>query len=900
MDLIRALRIIRDRWLMVAGITVGTIIVAVGVATYRNSTIDPVNRAEAPITYISDLNEMNDPEGTLLQVVQAQLEEARARAVQVNADLLADPDNEVVVDSTLGRITFIARDADADEAIATAAEMRRRLLTRQPVNMESQIEEQLAGLSAQIDTVRSQIDELDAQTSLPADVLARRERLTTLLGQLEAQALDLEQRILVPEEGEDARPVEELREELEQVNAAIEETTAELSELAAPPGEFSPEMTERRALERQFRELEASYQELLLQRSELSGPPVVELVDVFDETPSPIPRRTAAAAAVVFGLGLAFAALLVGEKYRRPVWFAEDVPELPVIGTVAHRAVTPLPWYFQSGENDRKAEIQKLRASVRARAKEGDLVVGIARSGASEESVQALAADLSMSFASTGTETALVDATFSEEGPPELSEPAVSLGELLSESLTPDQVSQELEKATNQPRTIHPRLLTVGTGQWAAAASDVLAGPQAGYMFDALRELMDAVVVLTGDVQSPATRAAVDRTDLVIVAIEPGKTTLSVISRFLEEMSVRGVEVLGVVLPRPFAPRTRRLIGRLATVVKKRERSTHEENEGLLARIRARFARRAVVLSRENGQPVPGSAHTSSERPALSPVPTPVIQTSAASRAHPPKPAEFLARLNHARPEDLAHESEAFLADWVTTLVEARPGSGLTAETLREIDRAGFIPLSTWKNNPSLGSRLRHEFRAALGRIDAGRLESLLLKSLSGIHDAADVTSLDRWVSRHYFEAHARATDWEPTVWHLTSPDGTVSALVAADRLDARRVEAFVDGIVIRAIERLARRQRRREASGGDGASDLEAQIEDTRALGLALAWLMEGSNEESRLFYPSRSPDEQPEGWHPDWGEGVKANIAPLQRLGILAVPVLTQDELSVLDPTG
>src|SRR5690606_14224230 len=144
---------------------------------------------------------------------------------------------------------------------------------------------------------------------------------------------------------------------------------------------------------------------------------------------------------------------------------------------------------------------------------------------------------------------------------------------------------------------------------------------------------------------------------------------------------------------------------------------------------------------------------------------------------------------------------------------------------------------------------------------------------------------------------HARWTDWEPTVWHVTSPHGTLSALIAATRLDGTRIERFVDGIIIRAIERLARKQRRAAPAEQE---ELERQIEDVRSLGLALAWLMDGSNEESRLWYPSLPREQQPVGWQPDWAQGVKSNIAPLQRMGILAEPVLTEEELEVLDPTG
>ena len=39
---------------------------------------------------------------------------------------------------------------------------------------------------------------------------------------------------------------------------------------------------------------------------------------------------------------------------------------------------------------------------------------------------------------------------------------------------------------------------------------------------------------------------------------------------------------------------------------------------------------------------------------------------------------------------------------------------------------------------------------------------------------------------------------------------------------------------------------------------------------------------------------------WNPDWSAGYRANLAPLQRLGLLLFPVLTEDEMNSLLATG
>jgi hypothetical protein len=910
-DLIRALRIVRHHWLAIALIVVGTASMAVAFATYRNSTIETVSRAEAPISFISDVTELDDPDGTLMQVVQAQLDEARVRAIQVNSELLADPANTVVADPTLGRLTFVARSDDPETAVETAVEMRRRLVTRQPVNMESQIEEQLSALRDQMDEVRAEIVALDAETALPPDVLARRERLTTLLGQLEVQALDLERQVLVPPTGEGAPSPEQLREDLEEVNAAIAEVTLELSELPAPPAEFSEEMTERRALERRFRELEARLQELVLQRSELSGDPSLELVDVFDETPDPIPRRTAAAVALLVGVGLAFAYVLISDRIRRPVWLSEDVAQVPFLGTVPYRDVSHLPWYIQTGDSPRKRAIQTLRSSVRGRTSGRDLVVGISAAHVPVESVLTLGADLALSFASTYASTALIDFSGSTGLQlPETEGHSLSLGRIVSERFNSDQVKEELERAVREDRSAHSSLTAVVAGDDFDVAADVLAGPQVGFLFEALRESMDVVVVMTGDIGNPSTRAALDRTDLVLVVSAPGKTTRAALTRFAEDLAHNQIDLMGVFLRVPTFPRLRRLLSWARDRLRKERPVEEGPSSSLRARVTEWFVQLAGKVRKGRDIPSPAggeasgaksrreisvtieSVRASGDGAANSNAAEEVLQSGAEGDPH-----RMLEYLNRTQPDEAVSSAERFLVDWTTRIIEARPNTGLDPVTVSDIGTAGFVPLSTWKGHPSVGARLRHEFRRALGKREASRLEASLLRSLSATYGSGDGTSMDRWISRNYFELHAAARGWEPTVLHITSPQGTVAALIATERLDAQRIERFVDEVVIRAIERLARRLRRKIGTGAAQASELESEMEDARALGLALAWLMDGSHDDSRLWYPGIAEEDQPRGWQPDWRQGIKLNIAPLQRLGILAVPVLTQEELRTTD---
>ena len=69
-----------------------------------------------------------------------------------------------------------------------------------------------------------------------------------------------------------------------------------------------------------------------------------------------------------------------------------------------------------------------------------------------------------------------------------------------------------------------------------------------------------------------------------------------------------------------------------------------------------------------------------------------------------------------------------------------------------------------------------------------------------------------------------------------------------------------------------------------------QSKIEETEALDQRLQWVQEGQHEgaegsdrDFRILTPWKSTDERPKGWEPDLDDGVKVNIEPLQRAGVL-----------------
>ncbi len=112
------------------------------------------------------------------------------------------------------------------------------------------------------------------------------------------------------------------------------------------------------------------------------------------------------------------------------------------------------------------------------------------------------------------------------------------------------------------------------------------------------------------------------------------------------------------------------------------------------------------------------------------------------------------------------------------------------------------------------------------------------------------------------------------------------------DHLDDLRT-----GMLHTQIDGLNRQLRGAVQTGrNDDVDELDAQVKELRTFDITLGWLYEGTTPEARIRYPWRGDRNQPQGWAPELSEGIRPNLAPLQRLGLLAAPVLSWDELSAL----
>lgn len=215
-----------------------------------------------------------------------------------------------------------------------------------------------------------------------------------------------------------------------------------------------------------------------------------------------------------------------------------------------------------------------------------------------------------------------------------------------------------------------------------------------------------------------------------------------------------------------------------------------------------------------------------------------------------------------------------------------------------EADADGLVPFAPLSGETSLLDRVHEELAALFPGQDVNQVEieiaNELKRSVKGYRPAA---SIGAWLENVYFYYHAALYRKRPIVWHVASSQGTgrfaFGALCHYHRFDANRMAKLRGGYLRDAIETF-----RREAAlaGREGRADerieLQARLEEAQALDGKLQAVQEGHCEgpeggdwDYRILTPWKSADERPKGWNPDVDDGVKVNIAPLQKAGVLRI---------------
>jgi hypothetical protein len=215
-----------------------------------------------------------------------------------------------------------------------------------------------------------------------------------------------------------------------------------------------------------------------------------------------------------------------------------------------------------------------------------------------------------------------------------------------------------------------------------------------------------------------------------------------------------------------------------------------------------------------------------------------------------------------------------------------------------DADDDGIVPFNRSTGETPLPERVRQELATLFPGRDESQLEveivNELKRSVKGYRKCA---SLDDWLANAYFEYHAGLYKSRPIYWHIASAQGTspfaFGALVHYHRFDKNRMQKLRASYVRDTIEELRRDAGLADKAGrADDRVELQAKLEEVQALDKKLQLLQEGHHEgaeggdrDFRILTPWKEPAKRPKGWNPDLDDGVKVNIAPLDRAGILRV---------------
>ncbi len=215
-----------------------------------------------------------------------------------------------------------------------------------------------------------------------------------------------------------------------------------------------------------------------------------------------------------------------------------------------------------------------------------------------------------------------------------------------------------------------------------------------------------------------------------------------------------------------------------------------------------------------------------------------------------------------------------------------------------EADEDGIVPFSPAAHEPSLFERVQRELQALFPKHDIGQIEveiaNELKKNVKGYRRS---NGIGEWLENVFFEYHCALYKRRPILWHIASSQGTsrfaFGALCHYHKFDRNRMAKLRASYLKDAIDEFRREAALAEKAGRtDDRMEWQARLEEAQELDLRLQDVQEGHHEgpeggegDYRILTPWKSDDERPKGWNPDLDDGVKVNIEPLQKAGVLRV---------------
>ena len=219
-----------------------------------------------------------------------------------------------------------------------------------------------------------------------------------------------------------------------------------------------------------------------------------------------------------------------------------------------------------------------------------------------------------------------------------------------------------------------------------------------------------------------------------------------------------------------------------------------------------------------------------------------------------------------------------------------------------ENDDDGIVPFGAVNAEPQLVEGVRQELATLFPGRDPNQVEvevvNELKKTVKGYRKCA---SLDEWLDNAFFEYHAGLYKNRPLFWHIASAQGTsrfaFGALIHYHRFDKNRMAKLRASYLRDAIAEFRREAGLADKTGrSDDRLEWQAKAEEAQALDKKLQFIQEGHHEgvdggerDYRILTPWKEPGKRPKGWDPDLDDGVKVNIEPFEKAGVLRLGKVT-----------
>ncbi len=542
-------RIVRARWWVLAIVALVTIVVATVSVNARNDSIFE-REATASITFQRLAGELDDTG------LQQRLADASQIAIEINRSQIAtgiDPQMpgalaEIVTDTLSGRLLFLGRGDTDTAASGLAAELRDRYLQAQPLDDSAEINRRIAQATVQLDDVIALIATATQEAPIEEEEIARRFKIRELQAEVSALtsrygALTVE--LITPTDPPRAAAVIEA--ERTAIRRQLKTTEQELLKLEAAEVEAAPEGSEIALLRSEETQLRLLLDDLVAQRFANESVGTVDTIEAGSSGIEPLRSLPIQALALVLGLFIGLAGLVLVDRSRNPVWATTDLQpqyRLPEIAKRPHSSDdhTSQSWYSLAPQGLRKAGVQQLRSHVEGLQNFGaGVTVGISSLSSESRDVHELAADLAASLSGSGTRTLLIDADFGD--PTDLSEFRRSGCDL---KMALDNPTGCLSQA--DPDTDESSISGISISQQIADSPDILARPEFADLLTAAKYEYGVVIIACPPSSTAGYHVLTQRLDAMILVSEIGAPRPNELDSVLHTLEDRRAAPLGVVL----------------------------------------------------------------------------------------------------------------------------------------------------------------------------------------------------------------------------------------------------------------------------------------------------------------------------------------------------------------